>query len=359
MDFIRKKLPLSLFLAVALFSPIPAVWAAQDEIVELKFVQPPAADSAAARTLASLVRVRDIGEQYATGGLYLMTHFGDREDLFRKENQKAIDHPLIGETWRFCSIFSTKVRDRLIMGRNWDNQNVGSIIVSLYHPAGRYASVSFTRAIDMGFPLNLDLKDIASSPLGSRLLMAPFYAYDGLNEKGLAVAMAGVGQVTLKPQPDKQRIFHPYLLRKILDGAKTIDEAIGIAEECIPFDLDENSLNAHFFVLDASGRSVILEYDGKQWQKIYGRRSWQVLTNNTVQGVADSVLREKCWRYKRVSETLEKTADDVDWRAGLRLLQGVAQKGTTWSVVYSPTVGDLFFSVYQTWGVIYHLRAFE
>jgi hypothetical protein len=361
MNFIRKKVSssLSVLLAVALFLLIPAGWAAQDKIVELKFAQPPSAESDAARTLASLVKVRDIGEQYATGGLYLMTHFGDREDLFRKENQKAIDHPLIGETWRACSIFSTKIHDRLIMGRNWDNQNVGSIIVSLYRPAERYASVSFTRAIDMGFPLNMDLEDIASSPIGSRLLLAPFYAYDGLNEKGLAAAVAGVGQITLKPQPNKQRVFDPYLIRKILDCAKTVDEAVGIAEEYVPFDVDENSLNAHFYVVDASGRSVILEYDGKQWQKIYGQRPWQVLTNKTVWGVDDAILREKCWRYKRISETLERTVGDIDWRAGLKLLQDVTQKGTTWSVVYSPTARDLFFSVYQTWSVIYHLRAFE
>jgi hypothetical protein len=330
----------------------------QEKTVELKFAQPPAAASDAARTLASLVKVRDIGEQYATGGLYLMTHFGDREGLFQKENQKAIDHPMINESWRACSIFSTKAGDTVLMGRNWDNQNVGSIIVSLYRPAGRYASLSFTRAIDMGFPLNMDLEEIASSALGNRLLLAPFYAYDGINERGLAVAVAGVRQVTLKPQPGKQRVFDPYLIRMILDHAKTVEEAVALAEKYVPFDLDENSLNAHFFVVDASGRSVILEYDGDQWRKVYGQRSWQVLTNKPVWGVSDAALKEKCWRYKSISATLDKTAGNVGWKAGLKMLQDVTQKGTTWSVVYSPTARDLHFSVYQTWHIIYHLAAF-
>jgi hypothetical protein len=344
--------------AVLLLIGRPGLILSQDKIVELKFARPAAGDSDAARTLASLVKVRDIGEQYATGGPYLMTHFGGREDLFQKENQKAIDHPMIGESWRYCSIFSTKAGNRVIMGRNWDNQNVGSIIVSLYRPAGRYASVSFTRAIDMGFPLNMDIEEIASSPLGSRLLLAPFYAYDGLNERGLAVSVAGVRQVTLKPQPGKQRVFDPYLIRMILDNAKTVDEAVALAEKYIPFDLDANSLNAHFYVVDASGRSVVLEYDGEIWRKTPGERSWQVLTNKPVYGVPDATLREKCWRYRSISETLEKTAGNVDWRAGLKILRDVSQNGTTWSVVYSPTARDLSFSVYQKWDVIYHLAGF-
>jgi hypothetical protein len=163
----------------------------------------------------------------------------------------------------------------------------------------------------------------------------------------------------LKPQPGKQRVFDPYLIRMILDNAKTVDEAVALAEKYIPFDLDENSLNAHFYVVDGSGRSVILEYDGEIWRKIPGERSWQVLTNKPVYGVPDATLREKCWRYKSISETLEKTAGNVDWRAGLKILRDVSQNGTTWSVVYSPPARDLSFSVYQKWDVIYHLPAFD
>jgi hypothetical protein len=353
----RAKIGLAV-LAASLLSVISGGASAQEKLVELEFSHPAASESNASRTLASLVKVRDIGEQYATGGLYLMTHFGDREDLFRKENQERIDHPLIEQLWRACSIFSVKAGDSVIMGRNWDNQNVGSIIVSLYQPPKGYASVSFTRAIDMGFPLNMDIREIASGPFGTRLLLAPFYAFDGLNEHGLAVAVAGVGQVALKARPGRQKVFDPYLMRLILDRAKTVDEAVAFVEDYVPFDLDGNSLNAHFYVVDASGRSAILEYDGQAWRVIPGEESWQVLTNKPVFGAPEATLRQKCWRFKSISETLERTAGKVDSRASLKILRDVAQKGTTWSVVYSPTALDLLFSVYQTWDVIYHLPAF-
>ena len=59
-----------------------------------------------------------------------------------------------------------------------------------------------------------------------------------------------------------------------------------------------------------------------------------------------------------MSEALEKTNGSLDWKTGLKLLQNVHQKGTTWSALYSPTSKDIYFSVYQAWDRIYHLKAF-
>jgi hypothetical protein len=244
------------------------------------------------------------------------------------------------------------------MGRNWDNQNVGSIIVNLYHPPGGYASISFCRAIDMGFPLNIDLEQIASSELGNRLLLAPFYAMDGINERGLAVAVAGVKHTIHGPKRGKEPVFISFLVRKILDRTKNIEEAVILAEDYIPFLLDENSLDGHLFIADSSGRSVILEYVDDQWKGIYGDASWTALTNKIVYNVPETDLRERCWRYRSISESLEKAGGKIDWKAGMKILRDVRQNGTTWSVVYSPTTKDIYFSVYQEWDTIYHIRGF-
>ena len=64
---------------------------AQVQIINVNFAQITGTDSDNAKTLSSLVKVRDISEQYATGGLYLITHYGNLEELFQKENQKLID----------------------------------------------------------------------------------------------------------------------------------------------------------------------------------------------------------------------------------------------------------------------------
>ena len=244
----------------------------------------------------------------------------------------------------------------MIVGRNWDNENVGSIIVSFYCPVEGFSSISFSRSIDMNFPINIDLVNFRTNKIANKLLLAPFYSYDGINEHGLAVSVAGVKEVTVRPQDKKDLIVVPLLVRKILDQTKNIEEAVELVEKYIPFDLDQHSLNTHFFVADASGRSIILEYVDDEWKKFHSDKSWQVLTNRTIHSMTDEELRTKSRRYRNISETLEKNEIELDWKGGLKILQNVAQKGTSWSVIYSPTGKDLYFSVYQKWDVVYHLK---
>ncbi|UCF06294.1 MAG: linear amide C-N hydrolase [bacterium] len=345
----------TIFLTVILLFTFAGFVSAQDEIIDLNFAQSPISNSDTARTLQTLVKVQGTAGLYQDG-LYLLTHYGDREDIFKAENQKAIDDPLINQTWRYCSVFSSATENSVIMGRNWDNQNVGSIIISLYQPHDGYSSISFTRAIDMGFPLNIDLEQFRWSEKGSKLLLAPFYSFDGINEHGLTVAVAGVNQTTHKLKSDRELVFVPFLVRKILDQAKNIEEAVNLVEKYIPFDLDKNSLNTHFIIVDSSGQSVILEYAQDQWKKVYGDKSWQILTNKPVYNVSHADLTDRCWRYRSISETLDDTKGNVNWKAGMKILQDVTQKGTTWSVVYCLTKKELYFSVYQKWDIMYHLK---
>jgi len=129
----KKK---AIFLTVILLLMISGFVSAQDKITDLKFGHSLVSDMDIFRTLQSLVKVQGTGGLYQDG-LYLLTHYGEREGIFQKENQEAIDNPLINQTWRYCSVFSTTTENSVIMGRNWDNQNVGSIIISLYHPPRR------------------------------------------------------------------------------------------------------------------------------------------------------------------------------------------------------------------------------
>jgi hypothetical protein len=358
MKFNNKKQKTVLLTAIFLCTAF-GFGKARDEVIELEFGKAYASEADVEKTLKSMVKVRAISETYSTGGLYLMTHFGDRDELFQQENKKLIDNPFINQTWRYCSLFATSTENSVLLGRNWDNQNVGSIIVSLYHPANGYSSISFSRAIEMGFPLNVDLQDFKSNELGNRLLLAPFYAMDGINEHGLAVALAGVNSTPVKPKSGKEIVFISFLIRKILDQTKTIKEAVNLVEKYIPFLLDKNSLEGHLLIVDSSGKSVILEYVQDQWEKIYPDNSWQVLTNRQIYNVPDENLKKRCWRYRSISATLEKTKGNVDWKECMEILRDVTQKGTTWSAVYSPSKKELYFSVYQEWDKIYHLFPFE
>ena len=353
-DLLFSKRRAPAFLAAALLLMASELVSAQDEIIDLEFGQPSVSGSDTSRTLQSVVKVQGT-HRFCQDGLYLITHFGDREDIFEKTNQGFIDNPYVNDTWRHCSVFSTTRENSVIVGRNWDNQTVGSIIVSLYHPPNGYSSISFCRSIDLGFG-HKDLEDYKSSAFGNKLLLAPFYATDGINEHGLTVAVAGLRQTTHKQRGDKKLVFLTFLIRKILDQTKTVEEAGDLVESFIPFDYDKNSLNAHLIVTDASGGSVILEYDQDQWRKIHADKAWQVLTTKPIYNVSDTDLKDECRRYRSISETLEREDGNVDWKAGMRILQDVSQRGTAWSVVYTPPTKELYFSVYQDWDVVYHAK---
>lgn len=321
---------------------------------QLHFANPPAADSDTARTLQSLVKVQGTGG-LQQDALYLLTQYGAREELFQKENQRALDEPMIRQTWRFCSIFAAPSGEGRLMGRNFDNQNVGSIIVNCNRPPSGYASVTFCRAMDLGFPLNLDLEQIKGSEFGQRLLLAPFYATDGVNEHGLAMATAGSKPALLHAPPELPRIFVTRLVGLVLHQARNVDEAVNLVRKYVPFDLDGTMVNTHFLVADAAGRSVVLEYDGSQWQVIPAPAGWQALTNKAVHQVPAEKLKEQCRRYRALSGKLEPAKPLAGWRDGMQLLRDVSQKGTSWSVVYSLTKKELFFTVYQQWSVVYRL----
>lgn len=74
------------------------------------------------------------------------------------------------------------------------------------------------------------------------------------------------------------------------------------------------------------------------------------------QGLIDNSLVNQTWRYCGMSETLQNTRGNLSWETGMEILQDVKQIGTTWSLIYSHPTAELFFSVYQKWDTIYHLR---
>lgn len=344
---------IGLALAAALVSS--EVGFGQTKVVDIEVAALPEAGSLSTPAIDSLVKIQGQAG-HCQDGLYLVTHVGSGDGLFDEQNRITMENPWREQTWRYCSVFAIGFGDDVLLGRNWDNQNVGSIVISRYRPADGYASVSLSRAIDMGFPMNLDLEQLAGSDLADKLVLAPFYAVEGINVAGLTVAVAGVKEVKHDPERQGERVFVSYLVRKILDRARSVDEAVALAKRYIPFDLDRNSLNTHFLMADASGKSVILEYDQDQWRVIPGKGSWQIMTNKVVFDVPDRVLADRCWRFGAITDALEKAEGKISWTTAMKTLQRVAQDGTTWSTVYLPSEQQLYLSVYKNWDVAYRLK---
>lgn len=161
-----------------------------------------------------------------------------------------------------CSTVTTQNPDgTVIFGRNFDWNSCDAMIVMSY-PENGYASIS---TVNVDF-IRQGTGDMAGLALKADEIMtaAGLYApLDGMNEKGLAVAVnmiqdaAEIDQDTEKPD-----ITTTTAVRLLLDKAGTVEEALELLGR---YDLHASmGMMVHLAVADASGNSVAVEYIGNK-----------------------------------------------------------------------------------------------
>jgi len=120
----------------------------------LKFKFPPKSESDESCTLQSLQKVK------SRDGYYLLTYFGNCEEILWKENKYLHMNPLIELNRSQCSIYSTLSKKiATLVGCNFDFSKVGSILVTSCRPDIGYASISFSMAVDCGFQKGVEIEN--------------------------------------------------------------------------------------------------------------------------------------------------------------------------------------------------------
>jgi len=205
-------------------------------------------------------------------GLYTMEYHGDYDlDAFLEQGGAASDmaaadfvidrlfHGLIDLNLQNasygCSTLSVSgTEGEQFFGRNFDWGTCTTLIVQT-QPSNGYASIS---TVNMDF-LDLGLSLSESGFVRLMSAAAPYAPMDGMNEKGLCVAVLmiedrpGFDQDTGKPD-----LTTTTAVRLLLDKAADVDEALTLLEQ---YDLHASAgMMVHFAIADASGRSVAVEY---------------------------------------------------------------------------------------------------
>lgn len=154
-----------------------------------------------------------------------------------------------------CSAFTAKNSDGdVIQGRNMDFALAQNILVRT-NPENGYASLSMAS----GELLNY-IDTVPENTVGSLyLLAAPYYVLDGINEKGLSIAiLLQTGAENVHQDTGKTPITTTLAVRMCLDKAATVDEAIKLMEQ---YDMRGlGNANFHYQISDAEGNSVVVEY---------------------------------------------------------------------------------------------------
>ena len=231
-----------------------------------------------------------------------------------------------------CSAFLTYNEDGdFLAGRNFDYSKTDLLTVYT-HPNDGYASIGMA---PLG-SLNIGVTDgiEAMSGLGKILMLAsPYLCVDGINEKGLMVAVLDLDPPRIKQDTGKPKINTMIAVRMLLDRAATTDEAVEMLRQ---YDFNSMSKYAqHLYIADAQGKTAVVE--------------WQM--NNTFGGergfhmhVSDSPMCTNFWLWEGETEGKCNRFDTITQRLAeqpvntaenaMETLSAASVSWTQWSCVY-------------------------
>ncbi len=300
------------------------------------------------RSLASLKVIDDYP-------MYQMTYYGDYGfDEFLKigaESDSDIEEYVVNRLLKGlpidiniagagCTAFVTKSdQGDVIFGRNFDFTYAPSLQVWT-KPKNGYASIS---TVNLAFAGYSEGKLPAPARINSFLtLAAPYLPFDGMNEKGVAIALLAVPEVQADKDENKITLNTTTAIRLVLDQAATVDEAVKLLRKYnIYF---SGGVECHYLIADATGKSVIVEYWDGGLQVVETKESYQIASNFIAyKGLNIGEGYDEFKRYAIVQQTIKENNETLTREQTVSLLADVGIYGyegedkLQWSVVYNLT----------------------
>jgi len=253
-----------------------------------------------------------------------------------------------------CSLFAAYGNpEEILYGRNFDWDFSPALLLFMDPPDG-YASVSMVDIHYLGFG-GEQAFGITGLPLEDRvgLLEAPYLPFDGMNEEGLVVGMAAVPPGGMTDDPAKETIDSLMVIRKILDGAATIDEAVEIMAI---YNIDMGGTPIHYLISEESGRSALIEFSKGEIIVLPNEYPWQIATNFLI-SEARADPGNHCGRYGVIEEKMTDLEGWLSPRQAMALLEDVAQPSTQWSIVYRVSAGEIWVVMGGKYNKIHKLES--
>lgn len=285
-----------------------------------------------------------------------------------------------------CSAFAATEAGtgNYLMGRNYDYCHVENgeeipltAILVRTSPEGGKKSISMVDSYWMG--LHKGFYDDGKTDL-SMLMAAPYMMVDGINEDGFAVGALHLdGNGTWQNEAGKKSLWMFVLMRKLLDSAATVEDAVRIASEYnVILTIPTASGSLHFYVADAGGDFAILEYSYAEGEDtatahpntlkvLRGQDCYRYVTNF----YADPALSEHptlgplgkhgLARYETLKNAIDSSDHTLSSEDAMGLLKSVSQNSnpdentshTQWSSLYNLSEKKLDISILQEYGTKY------
>ena len=261
-----------------------------------------------------------------------------------------------------CSAYRANTADGdVIMGRNYDFKLDTSCMMVFCEPKGGYKSISFT-ALD-----NIGANDATSGPAcRMACLSAPFSVLDGINEKGVSVAVLTLDSEPTDQNTGREKITHSLAIRMILDSCATTQEAVDLLRK---YDmLAANGRDYHLFISDATGDSRVLENDCEDTDRTLVDTKIQAITNfygmymDKVQsGQKNGIYGHGKERYDYMMEIIDNCNGILDEENSWAALKAAATapspesvtSNTQWSILFNNTEGTADITIRRHWGDVF------
>ena len=227
-----------------------------------------------------------------------------------------------------CSTYAAQIKNGdYIFGRNFDFDPCARMLVRTC-PKDGYASLSM---VDLNFSgINLEQLPLTDeqTPL---ILSTPYVVLDGVNEKGLAVAVLIVRYQTTEQKTGKINFTTTTSLRMALDRCATVEEAVQLYQSYDMYSAE--GANYHFHIADAQGNSVVIEYIGNIMHVIENKYCTNFLLTPNMGKFGSGHDR-----YDKLEKVMnEKKGIFNDMAEAMKPLCDVSEDRTRWSAVYNLT----------------------
>lgn len=233
-----------------------------------------------------------------------------------------------------CSTIQTQnEQGEILFGRNFDWVNSQALIL-LSKPEDAYASISTVNLDFIQSTTSISFDQLPDDVIARAALYAPL---DGMNEKGLAVSVNMIQDSEVISQSGQsQNLTTTTAIRMLLNKAADVDEAIKLLLE---YNLHSSmNMMIHFAIVDASGRSVVVEYVNNEMSVI----DTPVVTNfyfaeGDKQNIGTAQSHE---RYEQLMKQLDEN-ETMDMHQVRDALDSVSKdnygefESTEWSIVYN------------------------
>jgi hypothetical protein len=236
-----------------------------------------------------------------------------------------------------CSALTARTPENgVLMGRNFDFSSATGLIMHTVPKRG-YETLTTFNVEFLGFGDDWLPEGFTNQYLA---LSGLFFALDGINEKGLAVAdlMAGDEAVTHQ-ETGKPALTTTSAISYLLKNAATVDEALELLRG-IDMHSDIGSAH-HYAIADASGKSVVVEYVDNE---IVVVDSPAVTNHYLCEQKLNVGLYEGDRRYDFLRQQLQEAGGTMDLRQLTTAIASVSQPpaqgdrlGTAWTMVMNLT----------------------